>query len=263
MPAPAHVRQTEPLVWANANLPQAPVHDARLAPAFAGLLVRDARRAHVGWALLLAVVRVEGGTGARPASPARLRATARRLAHSGHKSRWPAALAVTGDTSSADQVAALARYYRAVGPRTLVDGLAASRERLAKRLAADERVLLDAAGRGDLQADRIDARVLALVAYLAESYGRVSVSSLETGHRLLARPGVISAHVVGRAVDVVALGGVPVAGHQQPGGLTEDAVRKILLLPAELRPRQVISLVGLGGPSFALADHFDHIHVGY
>jgi hypothetical protein len=28
-------------------------------------------------------------------------------------------------------------------------------------------------------------------------------------------------------------------------------------------PRQVISLLGLGGPSFPLADHYNHIHVGY
>jgi hypothetical protein len=40
-------------------------------------------------------------------------------------------------------------------------------------------------------------------------------------------------------------------------------VRNILLLPSELQPKQVISLLGLGGPSFPLADHGDHIHVGY
>ena len=40
-------------------------------------------------------------------------------------------------------------------------------------------------------------------------------------------------------------------------------MRNILLLPVELRPRQVISLLGLGGPSFPLANHYDHIHVGY
>jgi hypothetical protein len=31
----------------------------------------------------------------------------------------------------------------------------------------------------------------------------------------------------------------------------------------ELRPKQVISLLGLGGSVVALADHYDHIHVGY
>jgi len=40
-------------------------------------------------------------------------------------------------------------------------------------------------------------------------------------------------------------------------------VRSILLLPVELQPRQVISLIGMGGPSFPLADHYDHIHVGF
>ena len=57
--------------------------------------------------------------------------------------------------------------------------------------------------------------------------------------------------------------GRPIMGNSQPGGLTETAVRNILLLPAELRPQQVISLLGLGGPSFPLANHADHIHAGF
>ena len=59
------------------------------------------------------------------------------------------------------------------------------------------------------------------------------------------------------------LGGIPIFGHQEPGGITEHAVRAILLLPSELQPKQVISLLGLGGPSFPLANHYDHIHIGY
>jgi len=102
-----------------------------------------------------------------------------------------------------------------------------------------------------------------VIAYLRESFGQVTVSSLISGHRLYARPGVISAHIPGHAVDIADLGGTSIQGHQEPGGLTERAVREILLLPAELMPRQVISLLGMGGPSFPLADHADHIHVGY
>jgi hypothetical protein len=105
--------------------------------------------------------------------------------------------------------------------------------------------------------------VLATIAHLADTFGGVEVSSLVTGHRLYASPRVVSAHVFGDAVDVAALGGRTIAGNQEPGGLTEQAVRALLLLPAEASPRQVISLLGLGGPSFALADHADHIHVGF
>jgi hypothetical protein len=36
-----------------------------------------------------------------------------------------------------------------------------------------------------------------------------------------------------------------------------------VLLPEELRPSELISLFALGGPSFALPDHADHIHVGF
>jgi hypothetical protein len=105
--------------------------------------------------------------------------------------------------------------------------------------------------------------VLALISYLHEAFGEVTVSCLISGHRLYARPGVISAHIFGRAVDIAALGGTSIVGHQQPGGVTEQAVKDILLLPSEDMPKQVISLLGLGGPSFPLADHYNHIHVGY
>jgi hypothetical protein len=47
------------------------------------------------------------------------------------------------------------------------------------------------------------------------------------------------------------------------GSVTERAVRDLLLLPAELQPRQVISLIGMGGPSFPMANHDDHVHIGF
>ena len=105
--------------------------------------------------------------------------------------------------------------------------------------------------------------MLATISYMRQSFGQVTVSSLISGHRLYARPGVISAHVYGHAVDIAGLGGTSILGHQEPGGLTEQAVRDILLLPGEVMPKQVISLLGLGGPSFPLADHYNHIHIGW
>jgi hypothetical protein len=52
-------------------------------------------------------------------------------------------------------------------------------------------------------------------------------------------------------------------GNQQPGSVAEQAIRDLLMLPEELEPAQVISLFDLGGPSFAAADHDDHIHIGF
>ena len=116
----------------------------------------------------------------------------------------------------------------------------------------------------DALGQELDVRVLAMLEYLAVAHGQVTVSCLISGHRLYARPGVISAHIYGLAADISEVGGIPILGHQQPdGSITEKTVRDILLLPAEMQPRQVISLLGLGGPSFPLANHYDHIHVGY
>jgi hypothetical protein len=105
--------------------------------------------------------------------------------------------------------------------------------------------------------------VLVLLLYLSNRYSEVTVTSLTTGHGFLTASGNVSAHSYGHAVDIAALKGTPILGHQKPGGLTEGALRRILLLPRELRPSELISLFDLGGPSFALPDHADHIHVGY
>jgi hypothetical protein len=162
-----------------------------------------------------------------------------------------------------EQAVALERLYAGLGPQALYVGLEGMKDELGRRVLEDSRVSIYPGGRSDIAAGRIDVRILALIEYLAEAHGQVSVSCLISGHRRFARPGVVSAHIYGRAVDIAALGGIPILGHQEPGGLTEQAVREILSLPAAILPKQVISLLDLGGPSFPLEDHQDHIHVGY
>ena len=172
-------------------------------------------------------------------------------------------LALKGRTGFADRAVALSRFNHAVGLHALVRGLEASKPGFVSRVLGDSRLDIYAGGRADVASGKTDVRVLVLLLYLAETHSQVTVSSLRSGHRFFSRPGVPSAHVYGLAVDIAALEGKSITGNQEPNGLTERAVRNILLLPAELRPQQVISLLGLGGPSFPLADHHDHIHVGY
>jgi hypothetical protein len=171
--------------------------------------------------------------------------------------------ALSGSTRFAEKAVALANYNRAVGLYSLVTGLEKAKPRLSRLVLSDPRIDIYAGGRDDISKGLIDVRVIVLIRYLTASFGQASVSSLHSGHRLYARPGIVSAHVYGLAVDISAVGKTSIAGHQEPGGITERAVESILLLPAELQPQQVISLLGLGGPSFPLGDHADHIHVGY
>jgi hypothetical protein len=251
-------------VWLNRAAPDPTPPAARLKLSFARQLVAYSRAAHVDWALVLATLRAEGHNNRVPASASGLRTLSLKLSASGGLANpWAAALAYSSDTSVADRVVALRHFYRAVGISSLVNGLLSQKADLQDRVLHDSHLSIYPGGRQDVAKGHVDVRVLAVMLYLAESYHQVTVSCLISGHRLYARPGVVSAHIYGRAVDIAALNGISIYGHQQPGGITEQAVRSILMLPGGMLPAQVISLLGMGGPSFALANHYDHIHVGY
>jgi hypothetical protein len=243
------------VIWLHRVLPDPTPPARRLAPSFARRLRAVAARAEVRWSLVLAVLRAHGHEGRVPAGRERLERLVGRIADSRR--------AVVGRGEPARQIRALQRYNRAVGLRALVTGLEAAKPRLARNVLRDRHVVIYPGGRADIALGRVNVRLIALIRYLRLTFGDVTVTSLVSGHGFYARPGVVSAHIYGLGIDVAALGGVPITGHQEPGGVTEKAVKAILRLPAELQPQQVISLLGLGGPSFPLADHYDHIHVGY
>ncbi len=254
-----------PTIWLQRALPDPTPPAKRLTPAFARELRQVAAAARLRWWIVLAVVRARGGDGATPASSQSLERLADRLGrlHASAHPRKAVFHLSRGDRSFTDHVMALVRYERAVGLRALVRGLESAKPRLERKILRDERIDIYAGGRADIAAHRIDVRILVVIRYLRLTFRQVTVSSLFTGHRLFARPGVVSAHMSGLAVDIAEVAWTPISGHQAPNGLTEHAVKAILLLPAELQPQQVISLLGLGGPSFPLADHYDHIHIGY
>jgi len=256
---------TSPVVWLNRAMPDPTPAAKRLTDPFAHDLTVTSKKAGADWALVLGVLRASGAEGKVPAGHATLRGLALRLANlkANGKDDHEAVVALTGDSMLADKAVALSHYDRAVGLWALVHGLEAARPALTQRVLSDSRIDIYVGGREDLANNKINVRVVALMAYLADTFNQVTVSCLFTGHRLYARPGVVSAHMYGLAVDVAAVGGTTIEGNQEPGGITEQAVRDILLLPSELQPKQVISLLGLGGASFPLPDHADHIHVGY
>ena len=251
--APLHAkrphRHLEPTIWVHRTLPD-PISPARrLSSRFATLLRTTAQAHEIHWWPVLAILRAQGREGRVPAGAARLERLARRIAN--HTIRLDA------------ETRSLARYNRAVGLRALVVGLEAAKPSLERRILRNSRIALASAAAGDIVSDRVDVRVLVVIRYLAVTFHQVSVSCLITGHRFFARRNVMSAHVDGLAVDISSVRGIPIAGNQGIGGITERTIDALLRLPAEVRPQQIISLLGLGGPSFPQGDHYDHIHVGY
>ena len=134
---------------------------------------------------------------------------------------------------------------------------------LVKRVLSDPRIDIYPQGREDIRTGQVDRRVLVVLEYLAESGLKPTVSCLKSGHSLMTASGNISEHSSGNAVDISAINGVPIAGHQGAGSVTEQSVRRLMLLQGTIRPHQIISLLDFGQNTLALGDHDDHIHVGF
>ncbi len=139
-----------------------------------------------------------------------------------------------------------------------------SKDALQRRVLADKGLSIYPCGREDIASGQIDRRVLALLEYLRSKGFSLTITALKCGHSYYTTSGNVSEHSTGDAVDIAEIDGVPVTGHQGPGTLTDELIRDVLQLQGTMHPHQVISLEDLPGEtSFALPDHYDHVHIGY
>ncbi len=159
--------------------------------------------------------------------------------------------------------------YRAKGksPFAKLSGagvLLLSKEALQKRVLANKKLEIYECGREDIASGRIDRRLLAMLEYLTVKGYDLTITSLQCGHGLLTTSGNVSEHSTGDAVDIAVINGTPVTGNQGPGTVTDELIQTVLQLQGTMHPHQVISLEDMPGPtSFAMGDHYDHVHVGY
>ena len=138
-----------------------------------------------------------------------------------------------------------------------------SKTQLQRRVLSDPRLEIYACGREDIQTGQVDRRILAAMEYLAESGFRLTITSIKCGHSFYTTSGNVSAHSSGNAMDIAQVNGIPILGNQGRGSITEATINELLKLQGTMEPAQIISLMEMGGPTFAMGDHADHIHVGY
>jgi transglycosylase-like protein with SLT domain len=160
--------------------------------------------------------------------------------------------------------------YRAKGKNPFTSRLSGagvlllSKEALQKRVLADEGLSIYTCGREDIATGQIDRRVLAMLEYLRSKGFELTITALKCGHSFLTTSGNVSEHSTGDAVDIAVINGTPVTGNQGPGTMTDELIQDVLQLQGTMQPHQVISLEDLPGEtSFAMPDHYDHVHVGY
>jgi murein DD-endopeptidase MepM/ murein hydrolase activator NlpD len=143
-----------------------------------------------------------------------------------------------------------------------------SKEALARRVLSNPQIDTYPCGRQDIRAGQIDRRVLATLEFLAASGLRPTVTALKCGHSYLTTSGNVSEHSSGDAVDIGAINGIPIVGHQGNGSITDITIQRLLTLQGTMKPHQIISLMtpeDFGGADniLSLPDHYNHIHVGF
>jgi hypothetical protein len=162
--------------------------------------------------------------------------------------------------------------YRAQGKNPLLGAapsigqiMLMSKETLAQRVLANPRIEIYSCGRRDIHAGIVDRRLLATLEFLAASGLKPTVSSLTCGHGYYTAGGNVSEHASGNAVDIAKINDIPILGHQGEGSITDLTIRRLLTLQGTNKPHQIISLMTYQGAdnTLALADHADHIHVGF
>jgi len=107
--------------------------------------------------------------------------------------------------------------------------------------------------------------VLALLAFLSRSGLAPTVSALRCGQSEYNAGGGPSAAYLGDSVDITAINGVALAGHQGPGSITDLTIRALLTVPAEFVPQKIGSLMRYPGQSAteSEATYWNRLHLQF
>ncbi len=136
-----------------------------------------------------------------------------------------------------------ARATDALLGATASDVFLLSKAELQRTVLSDPGITLGACERGEVASGAADSRVLALLAFLSRSGLKPTVKALgcTAGHSALA------GQKTGDFVDISAIDGKLIAGHQGPGTITDLTIRTLLTLPAKFVPTSIASLMRYPG----------------
>jgi len=185
------------------------------------------------------------------------------------------AIRPAGDASTIDPRAILSNWTQlgeALHPRgakgnpnllgaTASDVFLLSKSGLEREVLSDPGIGLSACSRREVTSGAIDKRALAVLAFLARSGLKPTVGTLRCG-AYDASGYVVPGHA-GDAVAIVAINGVPIAGHQGAGSITDTTIRTLLTLQSEFIPARIVSLMRYPGAptTLARADHGDYVEI--
>jgi membrane-bound lytic murein transglycosylase B len=148
---------------------------------------------------------------------------------------------------------------------TASDVFLLSKSQLELAVLSDPGIDLDGRARHEISTGAIDRRVLAVLAFLSRSGLKPAVQAVHRGPRLSTPAGHSPDAETGGAVDISAINGIPIAGHEGAGSITDGTIRTLLTLQGEFVPSQIVSLMKYpaAANTFATTAHADAIQIDF
>lgn len=139
----------------------------------------------------------------------------------------------------------------------------ADRSPTAAAVLSDDRIQMTDSARWDIEAGRVDARLLRLMTAITSKH-TISVTVLATGHpHRVYGTGRLSNHTRGRAVDIWAVDGVSVARQRTSRESPAKAVARQALIAGATEVGAPWTLGSGGSFTFTNRLHQDHLHIAF
>jgi hypothetical protein len=133
---------------------------------------------------------------------------------------------------------------------TIGQVLLESKQQLQPQVLRDSSIHLSRCARQDVQTGRVEVRVLTLLEYLSVSGLHPSVAGLKCSGASASAANA-TAGQSSEALDITAVNGIPIAGHDGPGSIGDETVRKLLELQGLARPQRIVSALSYPHTSVA------------
>jgi hypothetical protein len=146
---------------------------------------------------------------------------------------------------------------------TAADAFQLSRGELERTVLADPGIQMGACDRSQVAAGRVDPHALALLVFLSRSGLKPTVGELRCGSAMSTAAGAQTIFPAPGTLDIAAINGVPIAGHQGAGTITDVTIRTLLTVKHHYAAKRILSLMSYpGAPStIAAGDHSTFIQL--
>jgi hypothetical protein len=136
---------------------------------------------------------------------------------------------------------------------TASDAFLLSKTELQGAVLGDPGIRLGKCDREQVVTGKVGSRTLALLVFLSRSGLKPTVGELRCGRAAYTAKGLTTSFPPPGTIDIAAINGIPIAGHQGASTITDITIRTLLTIPSQFAPKRIVSLMKYPGAPSTIA----------